>query len=437
MPQYSENPGAAACAHPLERSINSNSAEAWKTTGTAEWAQIHCVAGTRVQGMVEGNAWSGCKGAGYCRHARDGRRAQRDPIRSSPSMTVQAHLAKLRKLNRPGAVFFLDGISAFYAASREFLFWSSHPAAVNDWIQSLPVRACLKERLFLLMQGPALLERLGVLTSIRELLQSQFTPTWFAIVLEHARVFQSQAGTIPGSPVADILFQFIAHVALDAILATLEDSGLSVKLMTVNGNSIERAATPLPTWLDDVAVLIESTSASNVTSEVAQATAIAFESFQMIGVDLNFQPGKSEAIVHFAGQGAKAARHKTMMDDATIPVAIGDSVISLRCVRSYIHLGTAASLSSARIDDIQRRQRLIEAIFKPLSNRLLFNPSLLAREKTRLLQTMVLNKFCHGAGTWMLHTQASYKAFRAAYMGFVRRAVRPIAGFSSKFQISK
>ena len=71
-------------------------------------------------------------------------------------------------------------------------------------------------------------------------------------------------------------------------------------------------------------------------------------------------------------------------------------------------------------------------MFRPLYKKLLFNKWLTPIEKTRLFQVIILNKLCHGAGLWRLHTKRAMATFRAAYMTFVRRAARPIAGFSRK-----
>ena len=263
-----------------------------------------------------------------------------------------------------------------------------------DWVEQLPIRACMKERLHQLLRGPTLLERLGVVRSMRELLQSQFTATWFTTVLEHDTVFCTHVGTIPGSPIADILFQIIVTVALGTMLANLEQSGLRVQLLPVSESSCDSTSMPLPSWLDDVAILIEADNAGSVASDVAQAASIAFEGFQMIGVDLNFQPGKTEAIVHFAGRGAKAARQETMIEHyAVIPVRAGKQVVQLRCVHSYTRLGTLSSLERTHLNDVSSRRRVTEAVSGPLCKRVLSNPFLLPIEKTRLLQTVVLIRF--------------------------------------------
>ena len=120
-----------------------------------------------------------------------------------------------------------------------------------------------------------------------------------------------------------------------------------------------------------MAKLIESESAQQVAPDVAEAAAIAFEGFQMVGIALNFQPGKTEAILHHAGTGSKQARHKTMIEnDAAIIVHTGRTSVRLRCVHSYTHLGTVASLRRTHANNVHSRQKTTEAIFGPLRRRI-------------------------------------------------------------------
>ena len=250
---------------------------------------------------------------------------------SISAMTVQSHLAKLKRHQQSGGALFIDGANAFYSAARCFLFKTQDGQGLTDWVNQLPIRACLKERLMLLMMGPTLLDRLGVAASIKDMLSSTFTATWFSVVLDSPQVFRTQEGTIPGSPLADLLFQVIMTVALDATIA-LEDAGLRVcvPVPRVDG-AWDSVASPLPTWLDDAAILLESSSAGQLTEDTANAATIAFGGLQMISIDMNFQAGKSEAVLHFAGQGSKHARHQLLVEDGgLVRVKTGTSFVQLR-----------------------------------------------------------------------------------------------------------
>ena len=86
---------------------------------------------------------------------------------SIPAMTVQAHLAKLKRLNRSGGILFIDGTNAFYSAARAFLFKAPDEQGLNEWVQQLPIRTSMKERLVLLFAGPTMLEHVGTVGSGR------------------------------------------------------------------------------------------------------------------------------------------------------------------------------------------------------------------------------------------------------------------------------
>ena len=347
--------------------------------------------------------------------------------------TVQAHVDRLKKGHISGAVLFLDGVSAFYSTARCFLFGNRGEGDVNGWINSLPISSGLREKLVLLLKGPTQLERMQVAQSIREALRSTFTATWFATVLDDRKVFRTSAGTIPGSPLADILFQAVMIVAVDAMLGVLEDEGLRVTLRPAFVSAGDVVTAPVPTWLDDVAVLLESPDAWQLQTVVPKAAAVAYECLQIIGVSLNFQPGKTEAIVHFAGRAARLAKHNLLVEKGScIQVRLVEGDVWLRCVHSYVHLGTTASFDGHHAADVKRRRKLTEAAFVPLYKRLLFNPGLSQLEKQRLIQSLVLNKFCHGSGLWQLDAKVAWQEYKAAYMSFVRRAMRPLAGCTSK-----
>ena len=351
------------------------------------------------------------------------------------AMTVQAHVDKLKRLHRSGAVLFLDGVSAFYSTARHFLFPPGEQADVQGWIDSLPIRPGLKDKLVALLQGPSQLARMDVAQSIQHTLASTFAATWFTTITDHGKVFRTSAGTIPGSPLADVLFQAVMVIASDEMLTNLETEGMRIVLHNrLTTFEVQVAKAPLPTWLDDVAILLESQDASSLPLIVARATRIAHEAMQMINVHLNFQPGKTEAILHFAGQGAKAVRQAVLVEQrALIPVDLEQETVWLRCVPCYLHLGTTASFDGHHTEDIRRRKQLTEAAFQPLYNRLLFSQWLSHVEKVMLVQSLILSKFTHGAGLWRLDRQAAWQAFHAAYMSFVRRAVRPITGVTSMF----
>ena len=343
---------------------------------------------------------------------------------SIAAMTVQTHIAKLRKLRQSGAVIFIDGVAAFYSTAREYLFGPDTDHGLVMWVESLPIKTCLKERVIMILQGPTLLERLNVAKSIREMLKTTFATSWFTSLMESDTVFQTHQGTIPGSPVADILFQIVMTVAMDSMIEALEDAGLRVALPAQGG--LQAIPGPLPSWLDDLAILVESKEARALVEDVSRATVIAHDSLHMIGVAMNFQKGKTEAVLHFSGTGANGERHRLLVEnDALIEVPLEHGVVQLRCVSSYVHLGTVANNSANHVEDVRRRRQLSEACFVPFYKRILFNPWLDSDEKVRLLQSLVLNKFCHGAGIWRLRAKAAQREYNSAYMSFVRRAVRP------------
>ena len=78
----------------------------------------------------------------------------------------------------------------------------------------------------------------------------------------------------------------------------------------------------------------------------------------MIGASLNFQPGKTEAIVHFAGKAARLARHNLLVERGSrIQVRLVEGDVWLRCMHSYVHFGTTASFDGHHAADVKRGRR--------------------------------------------------------------------------------
>ena len=152
------------------------------------------------------------------------------------------------------------------------------------------------------------------------------------------------------------------------------------------------------------------------------------------GVLLNFDQGKTEALVLFNGKDSLSMRRAHLtQDEPTVEVVLccGDT-IKLRLVRQYEHLGGRVVHTGSCLPDVKKRARLAEGTFQQLASTLLRNSVLEQGEKVHLLSGLVINKLFFGAGLWSLETNAEERALHAAAMSFYRRSLRPIFGLSSK-----
>eukprot|EP00439_Symbiodinium_sp_Y106_P065681 s641_g10.t1 len=342
-----------------------------------------------------------------------------------PAMAIRAHLAMLRKSRRAGSAVFLDGIAAFYSTNRSHLF-TKDVDAIRSYVAALEIEADVKQRFAAKVCDLGALERAGVCPATVQLMQAAFTDTWFAVSTTSGSVYATQRGTVPGSPVADILFQFVLSAAMECLDAQLKDEGLAAQVVTPAGASISAPQS----WLDDIALLLTAEDASQVAPCTARATALIRQYLLLVGVELNFAAGKSEAVLCIHGKGSTKAREEVMVHaGGLLPVALPKGeVAQLRCVDEYTHLGTVRGYHARDGPAIRQREQLARDVYPAFKRRILANRHLTMPERQNLLVSIVMARFLHGAGTLTLPDDGSQSQFRKAYMSFLKGAIRPLHG---------
>ena len=342
-----------------------------------------------------------------------------------PAMAIQAHIQHLRAAKQCGAVLFVDGVSAFYSVDREALFrdgFDGYLARLADMSVEPAVVDRLKDAL-----GPrgALLQQ-GVHDAAQDLLRTAMRGTWFTTDPRQERLYETAKGTIPGSPLADILFQLAAATALHCLNQQLQEEGLQASLKT---ESAVVGASPA-SWLDDIAVVFRFDDVDCAIRVVSRAVCLVQQYLLTVGIRLNFAPGKSELMMVWAGPGASRLKQQVMLEgNAKVPLTFpGGQKASLRCVDSYVHLGTTRTSDAQLCDELAARAEKARAAYRPLRARILTNQFLTLAERTQWLVATVFARLLHGAGTWSLPTRKARLTFEKHYMSFVRGAVRPLHG---------
>ncbi|CAE7501382.1 unnamed protein product [Symbiodinium sp. KB8] len=336
-----------------------------------------------------------------------------------PSLTGQVFLDYLKSTQTSGALLYVDGISAFYATNRAILGQGDDEQR-RQWIAQLPIEVAIKEIYLDLVSGESCLQHAQVEAMTQRLVQAGFTATWFATRPQHEVIFRTRAGTIPGAPLADILFQIVAAPAFDCLQQCLDREDLSV--------SIQGCSAHLMTWLDDFAVPITADNPADLPARLSRTAALTSQALAITGIAMNFGVGKSEAIVQFHGHGREKARAQLFVQQrGKLPVSLpAGKNEQLACVDRYIHLGSCRNPECQALPDIQRRKIEAATVCKHVRQRLLRNPSLTLDERRHYLLSLVISRFMHGMATWPLHTKKERSAYRAAYMGLLRPAVRPL-----------
>ena len=340
-----------------------------------------------------------------------------------PALAIQAHIDRLKACKKAGAVIYIDVVSAFYSVDRDVLF-DEGLVRYQQRLADLPLETSVRDRVQSALAGRGSLGRNGVPDTAQQMLRNAMQGTWFTTDATQPCIYQTECGTTPGSPLADIAFQLALEVAIRSLSEHLSAEGLAATA----GIQPNHACSHPTSWLDDVAVMLETPHPAELVPRVARAVVLIQQYMSTVGIQLNFQPGKSEVMLIWHGPGSQAAREKALVhDNCLVPVALPDGQqVQLRGVDSYKHLGTFRTTSGSLVKELHYRVEQARAVYIPLRARLLGNDNLYRHERQQWLVSLVFSRLMHGAGTWCLPCKKMQMLFESRYMSFARGAVRPL-----------
>ena len=350
----------------------------------------------------------------------------------APSQYVQSYVRSAKAQGTSGAVVFLDGKAAYYSIMRQLLFpvdQSAANEALRSLLATLHHNPEQQDAVISAIAGPGLLAQGGVPDSLTDYLRHSLHKSWFSLDPSSGTLQVTSTGSVPGTPTADVLFQFIQTAFLKGLARRLEAEGLNAKHTGCDEPG------PQPAWADDVAILTPFGHATSVIPAIRRIVHIAEEESRAGGVLLNFSAGKTEALVIFRGAGSRAVRRSHLTTDqpkTTVELATG-MLVDVRLVDCYLHLGHLVSFSGSCLEDIRQRAAAANHVYRRLRATLLRNRALTVDERKLLVKSLVHSKLSYGAGLWVPQNKAEHEAVQHAFMVHWRRSCRLLCGFGSKF----
>ena len=157
----------------------------------------------------------------------------------------------------------------------------------------------------------------------------------------------------PGDPVADILFNMAFRlVVIDARRSILQTTDMECFGSPMQAEDVT-ATLPVPnkgfaeiTFVDDIAYAVHAESPEKVVSNLQIVASCLHDAAASRGLCINYQAGKTEAVLKLAGAGSKAAKHRVWHEcGGMLPVVTEHGVQQLKVVHSYKHLGSFCSRS--------------------------------------------------------------------------------------------
>ena len=314
------------------------------------------------------------------------------------------------------ATFFLDLKNAFHRLVRETVVGASRmPEDLDTVLRNLVQDGLPVDHLLAGQQLPCLLESLGASPILVRFLREIHCSTWFTL---DTRTFtQTLRGTRPGSPLADIIF----HVGMWEITKII-DSWLRNQPEILNLFQRIGVEPVAIVWSDDVALTILTAEAGLLIPKLEELIRFVWTTFRDRGFDLNFDVGKTNAILSLHGPGAAELRRTHLLQSRPGFSCSLDAENQqwIHCPAQYRHLGTMFCANHTLDVEIDRRIGQGRSAFQQIRKSLFTNRALPQRLRLQLFRALVLSKMFFGLGAWQTPTQAQIQKLRTAVSSMLR-----------------
>eukprot|EP00435_Cladocopium_sp_Y103_P018991 s2370_g4.t1 len=311
------------------------------------------------------------------------------------AIRLHCRIGRLRGLST--GTLFLDLKAAFHHMLREWIFKIDNP-----WTQR-QMAAILDPNDF---DHAALLEALNqtcaqvphdIPEGLRRLLHDMHSSTWFLLDPQKDAYTETMRGTRPGSPLADLGFNLL----MARILRHLQDQ-LDHIPEYVSGNMAFGLSTPPVAWVDDLAIPIVTTRSSLLVPVISKVLECVHDVFTQHGMTLNFEAGKTEAVLMFRGPGAPEERAKLFCCERSpcLIVSTNTHILRLRVGSSYKHLGSRFGMNADIDLEINHRLANARQAFAEMKRSIFLNRYVSVQGRLQLYSSLILSRLLYGCAGW-------------------------------------
>ena len=157
-----------------------------------------------------------------------------------------------------------------------------------------------------------------------------------------------------------------------------------------------------PTFVDDDTVLLCADSPEQLIDKICEATRIYVDTARKFGLTLNFDKGKTEALVSWGRRGRSLvlAHEAIIQQNGALSLNIPGQVQPLRLVSEYKHVGTWVSSAASLQRDISHKiAGATTGYLQAVST--VFSKKQYTRElRIRAMQALVESRLLSNAGGW-------------------------------------
>eukprot|EP00435_Cladocopium_sp_Y103_P018762 s1636_g4.t1 len=329
-------------------------------------------------------------------------------VRAFASFTAMRHMSS--------AILFIDIRSAFHMMIREFIFDTTK--VIPDKLATVLTAAGFNlDTIRGNVARRTTFTEHHVSQSVAHLLADAHDHTWYTLGACDV-IHRTERGSRPGSPLADVAYNSLMALVIQELQFAFDSHPPLQHAFALLG-----LAAPIVAWVDDLAVPLVASAAEDmvpILQWVAETTVRICGTF---GLQINFNPKKTETVLAFRGSGAPGCRDQWMVRaQGCIPLPGVSS--TLRCVPQYEHLGTTFQADGGISAEIRHRCARAAQAYRQVRKPILLNRHVAVVTRIRLFEALVMPVLLHGAGNWPLLTSSQLHSLHAFYL----RCLRSIIG---------
>ena len=353
------------------------------------------------------------------------------------SQAVRCFQQGCQKDGRSAALLFVDLQEAFHRVVRPLIHGGQlddgHVAGIVKAV-GLPPSAI--DKLHSYVRESSLIAKSGATEWTARYVAEINADAWFTFG-ECTDIASVRGGTRPGDNLADLLFSFLFSEILGRLRDAFARENISVSLpwhhswfLQIPESQDDAVDEQRPidvTWMDDLAILLEATSAKGVVEKLRRAAVLTLDQCLQAILLPNLKAGKTEAIVMLRGRGSKQmAREVFRGKDPTLglqsqlwPTA------RLRLVPSYKHLGSVIQVEGGSKRELKARIGAAWRAFKKHKKAVFASRLVASSEKQILFGSLVESTLCFGVGAWPCVEETDVGQLHSAIVAMSRHLLRP------------
>ena len=323
-------------------------------------------------------------------------------------------LAKMRAAlatKKSFGVIFLDLTAAYYRLLRQAITGEQiNDETLCQLLERLQVPAHYVAEVASFAQNGQLLATSS--PHLRRVLASTYRHTLFVLDGTDTLTY-TQVGSRPGDSVSDVLFSLALVCVVDEVRSCLHDQGMPDTLM--------------PIWADDLSLPLVG-AAEQIPAAVTAAATALHHACHKRAMCPNYAPGKTEALVSYAGSGSKkAAKSLFGTGCGTLPLPVQPAV-QLRCVLQYCHLGTMLSAKCRPTRDLHRKLGFAKSVAGQLAKKVLRRETVQMQARGSILDVLATSRAHYGVAIWGSLNSQEAAHWAAGHGSLYRCLVRPRRG---------